>query len=446
MPKKKKSVPNLYVEKAVYVAGGGTLLMIISSFMNWLSILGGGISGLNGDGKYFLLASLISGGVLLYAHIKRQWRFWLLAVVQAWGVFAIVWMATLIWKVSTIFDASDLKDNPFATLFSSQVGAGPGLYFGLLGAVVLSASLAFITLHKFKDKIKFFAIIQASIFIIAALIFTQSSAGNLRPVKDTHQESSILPSLPSFAKKSDLEEDFVLEPVMKNKRFDKGRYDENVWFDIDWKVKKAKKPAKAIKGVLHATDLFDEEKFRLNYTLNEPLEEGKAFTEKGTGFEYNKFKDSHNWMKTVEVENLKLKFTPLAVVYSDGSVEGAGEDYPKNSYLVPTLKNKRFDRQGYEDFIWFDISWDTTKLPKSTRAVKGVLHIVDVFGEPKLSINTTIDTPLEPGKPYTEKGTGFEYNQFKQEHDWVLGTKEKDMNIVFVPTAIIYTDGTKEEF
>ena len=38
-----------------------------------------------------------------------------------------------------------------------------------------------------------------------------------------------------------------------------------------------------------------------------------------------------------------------------------------------------------------DIEWDTSNLKRPTRAVKGVLHITDVFGDPQLSIKSTID-------------------------------------------------------
>ena len=96
----------------------------------------------------------------------------------------------------------------------------------------------------------------------------------------------------------------------------------------------------------------------------------------------------------------------------------------ENPLLIPTLTNKRFQESDfvngiYEDAIWFDISWDTSPLKKSTRAIKGVLILGDIFGEPKLRLRWTINKPLTPGMSYTEKGVGFEYNQFIDSHKWV---------------------------
>lgn len=119
--------------------------------------------------------------------------------------------------------------------------------------------------------------------------------------------------------------------------------------------------------------------------------------------------------------------------------------------LSPTLMNKRFQESNwetgsYEEAIWFDISWDTTSLPKPTRAIKGTLIISDLFGEPKLRLKWTINEPLTPGTNYTEKGVGFEYNQFTDSHKWVRATELKDMTFRFEATDVIYQDGTQETF
>lgn len=119
--------------------------------------------------------------------------------------------------------------------------------------------------------------------------------------------------------------------------------------------------------------------------------------------------------------------------------------------LVPTLTNKRFqepdwERRIYEDAIWFDVSWDTSNLQKPTRAIKGTLIIGDIFGESKLRLRWTINEPLTPGTGYTEKGVGFEYNQFTNSHKWLRTTDLKDMTFRFKATDIIYQDGTQETF
>jgi hypothetical protein len=119
--------------------------------------------------------------------------------------------------------------------------------------------------------------------------------------------------------------------------------------------------------------------------------------------------------------------------------------------LVPMLTNKRFQesdwqRSVYEDAIWFDVSWDTSNLKKPTRAIKGVLIIGDIFGEPKLRLRWTINQPLTAGESYSEEGVGFGYNQFTDSHKWMRTTDLKDMTFRFEVTDIIYQDGTQETF
>lgn len=123
----------------------------------------------------------------------------------------------------------------------------------------------------------------------------------------------------------------------------------------------------------------------------------------------------------------------------------------KNPLLVPTLTNKRFQESDwqskiYEEAIWFDVSWDTSNLEKPTRAIKGTLIISDIFEESKLRLKWTINKPLIPGASYSEKGVGFEYNQFTDSHKWVRTTDLKDMTFRFEITDIIYQDGTKKKF
>jgi len=118
----------------------------------------------------------------------------------------------------------------------------------------------------------------------------------------------------------------------------------------------------------------------------------------------------------------------------------------KPVFITPNISNKRYEKYKYDDNIWFDITWDTSDLKKTTRAVKGVLIFADIFGETKFQIKKTINNSLSPNIPLTETGIGFEYNQFKDSHKWMRSTKLKDMTFKFDVINIIYTDGTSESF
>lgn len=114
--------------------------------------------------------------------------------------------------------------------------------------------------------------------------------------------------------------------------------------------------------------------------------------------------------------------------------------------VVVKLLNKRFAEQEYEEFIWFDIQFTAEGLDKPARAIKGVLNLQDLFGEPKMRINWTIDQPTKPGQTLVEEGTGFEYNQFMDEHKWVRATDLSNMTASFTVRSILYQDGSRRDF
>ena len=116
-----------------------------------------------------------------------------------------------------------------------------------------------------------------------------------------------------------------------------------------------------------------------------------------------------------------------------------------------SISNKRYAPQNlnygqYEDHIWFDVTYMAGALGKPTRALKGLLSFSDLFGEIKFQLNVTLNERLEPGRPFVQNGIGFTYNQFMQDHQWMLSTSKADMKISFLVTNVIYADGSSEEF
>ncbi len=99
------------------------------------------------------------------------------------------------------------------------------------------------------------------------------------------------------------------------------------------------------------------------------------------------------------------------------------------------LIGKRFSQQDFQDFIWFDIEFIAKGLDKPARAIKGVLKLQDLFGDPRMRINWTIDQPANPGQAVVEKETGFKYNQFIDSHQWVRATDLQNMTASFVVTS-----------
>jgi hypothetical protein len=246
-------------------------------------------------------------------------------------------------------------------------------------------------------------------------------------------------------------EQALLLPILSNKRiqssdFSKGILEDAVWFDVTWDTSRLKRKTRAIKGVLIIGDIFGEPKLRLNWTINEPLEPGKSYVEKGVGFGFNQFASSHKWVQNTDLKDMTFSFAVSEIIYQNDIPRKIKDTITDSSSRIHlTLSNKKFQQSDfsrgiYEDAIWFDINWDTSGLLRKTRAVKGVLVIGDVFGEPQFRLNMTINDPLTPGKSYTQHGVGFDYNQFTGSHKWFRVTDLEDMTFCFEVKDIIYSD------
>ena len=245
----------------------------------------------------------------------------------------------------------------------------------------------------------------------------------------------------------------LLTPTLSNKRFQKSDFtngitEDAIWFDVAWDTSRLKRKTRAVKGVLIFGDIFGDTKLRLRWTINEPLVPNVTFVEKGVGFGFNQFNSSHKWVRNTDLKDMKFSFEVDEIIYQDESPRTVNDVNTSSSLIKPVLTNKRFQNSDfskgvYEDAIWFDINWDTSKLKRKTRAIKGILVLGDIFGEPKFRINMTINDPLIPGKNYTQQGIGFDYNQFTESHKWVRFTELKDMTFAFEVKDIIYADEVK---
>ena len=129
-----------------------------------------------------------------------------------------------------------------------------------------------------------------------------------------------------------------------------------------------------------------------------------------------------------------------------GPADEDADEVLREQILEATLLRKQFAEQGYQDYIFFDIAFNANGLDKPARAIKGVLKLTDLFGELKFAIKWTIEKPIAPSTTYTEKGSGFEYNQFIDSHHWVRSTEKENMKVKFRVDSILYEDGTTLNF
>lgn len=121
---------------------------------------------------------------------------------------------------------------------------------------------------------------------------------------------------------------------------------------------------------------------------------------------------------------------------------------PTNIVTV-TVQNKRFEPENYDagrhqDQIWFDCSFLGQDLARPARAIKGTLEFCDLFGEPQFRIGYTLNEAIDPNKTVFVPGLGFEYDEFIDEHQWMLGTALGDMTVRFRISQVLYQDGSNE--
>lgn len=117
------------------------------------------------------------------------------------------------------------------------------------------------------------------------------------------------------------------------------------------------------------------------------------------------------------------------------------------SIVKMVLKRKVFVPGEYgDDRVDMDFALTLAADSRPTRAIKGQLVFSDLFGDPGFIIGYTVNDSLLPGIPFTAKGVGFEFNQFMDDHNWMLGTDIEDMVASFEARSIIFQDGTTESF
>lgn len=109
------------------------------------------------------------------------------------------------------------------------------------------------------------------------------------------------------------------------------------------------------------------------------------------------------------------------------------------------LLKKSLTEQDYQQYLFFNIEYRATGLKKPSLAIKGTLLLQDLFGETKMRLNWTIDKTIAPGQVLVEKGVGFKYNMFNDDHKWAASVEIENMKVAFRPTNIIYRDGTTED-
>ena len=140
----------------------------------------------------------------------------------------------------------------------------------------------------------------------------------IEEAKDYKKEQELL------AEKAKLEEEekrqrlgSALTVAMYNKGYEKYSYQEYLTYSLAFE-NKTEKDIRAFKGSISIQDLFDTEIKSINLTIDDQIKAGETF--KGTyTTDYNQFRDEDTRLKSKDMDNLKVVWTPEKIIFTDGT-------------------------------------------------------------------------------------------------------------------------------
>lgn len=140
----------------------------------------------------------------------------------------------------------------------------------------------------------------------------------IEEAKDYKKEQELL------AEKAKLEEEekrqrlgSALTVAMYDKGFEKYDYQEYLTYSLAFE-NKTEKDIRAFKGSISIQDLFDTEIKSINLTIDDPIKASETF--KGTyTTDYNQFRDEDTRLKSKDMDDLKVVWTPEKIIFADGT-------------------------------------------------------------------------------------------------------------------------------
>lgn len=113
--------------------------------------------------------------------------------------------------------------------------------------------------------------------------------------------------------------DTIIKVRLTNKQFHEYKYDKSIFFDGEYVAEGLDKPARSIKGVFKVQDLFGETKVPIRWTITEPIAPGQGVSFSGRGIDYNQFTNSHQWLRSTSMSDLRIVFSVESIIYDDGT-------------------------------------------------------------------------------------------------------------------------------
>lgn len=321
-----------YDKIATSVALVGLLLLAVSPLFRWVNFGTGGIIGLMGGGKILLGITGVAIAFYLAALIKQKWLTPVVLGVQAWATVAAVWMGALIWKISSVYDRSELNFNPFAAMIAIQIGPGAGLYLGLIGAFGVAVALGFVAIRRLirSGSLKQYYVTQG-IAIALAILWTFS----LEVSSTTESKNTPKPGVLSVEEKLAKASARVAQKNQNPREWYRAEWGGGVFgsrnLDINFgnrphtlKVEVCIKtePDVPIKELYGELSIFKDD--QLLYQTQIAHKPDVSFVEScyiNLRFPYDDSNPKHRTLRFSKDNELKLMFTVEKVVQADGKVK-----------------------------------------------------------------------------------------------------------------------------
>jgi len=109
----------------------------------------------------------------------------------------------------------------------------------------------------------------------------------------------------------------VLTVALYKKGFSKYNYQEYITYSIAFE-NKSDRDIRALKGVLTINDLFDTKIKGISLTIDDPIKAGTTYKDSYTT-DYNQFKSEDSTLKSKDLDDLKIVWTPEKIIFSDGT-------------------------------------------------------------------------------------------------------------------------------
>jgi len=112
--------------------------------------------------------------------------------------------------------------------------------------------------------------------------------------------------------------DSMFEVKLIGKRVFEANYSDRLGFNL-LLTNNTEKDIKAVQGILIFTDLFDSKITQVRLTMERNVPAGQTIKNNDYSMELNKFDSEDQRLRTIDIENLKMRFEVHGIIFKDGS-------------------------------------------------------------------------------------------------------------------------------